>query len=92
MAKCDFDIFSGPDFQMNPVEGTATSAWSWLPGQPFGFFPEGRLSPKCNGSRGKLLRTCEQKVIKEEKLTITFHRNSLIVLGKLPFEFAASFV
>jgi hypothetical protein len=22
MAKCDFGIFSGPDFQMNPIEGT----------------------------------------------------------------------
>jgi hypothetical protein len=31
------------------------------------------LSRKCNGSRGKLMRTCEQKVNKEEKLTLTFH-------------------
>src|SRR5260370_40538862 len=84
MAKCDFNIFSGSDFQMNPTEGTATSACSWLPGQPFGFFPMERLSRKCNGSRGKLMRTCEQKVNKGEKLTLTFHRNLLILLGKLP--------
>ncbi len=55
-----------------------------ITGQPFGFFPKGRLSRKCNGSRGKKVRTCEQKVNKEEKLTLTFHRNLLIVLGKLP--------
>jgi hypothetical protein len=28
--------------------------------------------------------TCEQKVNKEEKLTLSFHRNLLIFLGKLP--------
>jgi hypothetical protein len=38
----------------------------------------------CHGSRGKLVRTCEQKVNKEEKLTLAFHRNLLIFLGKLP--------
>ena len=43
-----------------------------------------RLSRKCNGSRGKMARTCEQKVNKEEKLTLTLHRNWLILLGKLP--------
>jgi hypothetical protein len=43
-----------------------------------------RLSRKCNGSLGKLVRTCEQKVNKEENLTLTFHRNLLILLGKLP--------
>jgi len=43
-----------------------------------------RLSRKCNGSRGKSVRTCEQKVNKEEKLALTFHRNLLILLGKLP--------
>jgi len=37
----------------------------------------GGVSRKCNGSRGKLMRTCEQKVNKEEKLTLTFHRNLL---------------
>jgi hypothetical protein len=30
------------------------------------------------------MRTCEQKVNNEEKLTLTFHRNLLILLGKLP--------
>jgi len=44
---------------------------------------KGRLSRKGNGNRGKLVRTCEQKVNKEEKLTLTFHRNLLILLGEL---------
>jgi hypothetical protein len=30
------------------------------------------------------MRTREQKVNKEEKLALTFHRNLLILLGKLP--------
>jgi hypothetical protein len=30
------------------------------------------------------VRTCEQKVKKGEKLTLRFHRNLLILLGKLP--------
>ncbi len=30
------------------------------------------------------MRIREQKVNKEEKLTLTFHRNLLILLGKLP--------
>jgi hypothetical protein len=47
-------------------------------------FPKERLSRKCNGSRGRLMRSWEQKVNKGEKLTLTFHRNLLIVLGKSP--------
>ncbi len=30
------------------------------------------------------MRTCEQKVNKEEKLTLALHRNLLNLLGKLP--------
>jgi len=55
-----------------------------ITGQPFGFFPKGRLSRKCNGSGGELMGTCEQKVNKEEKLTLTVHRNLLMLFGKLP--------
>jgi hypothetical protein len=33
------------------------------------------------GSGGKLMRTCEQKGNKGEKLTLTVHRNLLILLG-----------
>ena len=50
----------------------------------FDYFAVGRLSRKCKGGRGKLARTCEQQVNKEEKLTLRFHRNLLILLGKSP--------
>ncbi len=52
--------------------------------QAFDYFAVGRLSRKCNGSRGKLARTCEQKMNKEKKLTLRFHRNLLILLGTPP--------
>src|SRR5258708_37169280 len=52
--------------------------------QQYRWFGSYALSRKCHGSRGKFVRTCEQKVNKEEKLTLAFHRNLVILLGKLP--------
>jgi len=42
------------------------------------------LSRHCHDSRGKTLKNRKQKVNTEEKLALAFHRNCLILLGKLP--------
>ena len=42
------------------------------------------LSRRCHDSRGKTLKNSEQTVNTEKKLTFAFHRNCLILLGKLP--------
>ncbi len=41
--------------------------------EPFGCFPEGRLSRHCHGNPGKTLKNPEQKMNTEEKLTLVLH-------------------
>jgi len=43
-----------------------------------------RLSRKCHGSRGKWWGIANKRWIKKRSWLVPFHRNSLILLGKLP--------
>lgn len=52
--------------------------------QPFGFSRILEMSRNCHGGRGNVRKNREQKVNREEKLTLALHCNLLILLGKLP--------